>query len=344
MTVTKTWPGGNTNVTPTSYNIPEAGELNWAALTDFLSTLADGAQATTFQKFAIRQAITSPVTVSTNDCIVSIKLAAPAAVAVSLPAGVTKQVFVISDESGDANSNNITITPDGSDTIEGAGSLVLNSIHESVMLVFESASTDWKVVQNAKPNPNGTDIGGFTIDRAVVSDGSGDLSSSSTTSTEIGYVGGVTSAIQTQIDNKQPLDSDLTAISALATNGILSRTGSATYATRTDTSPNNLLTITNGDGVSGNPTFTVNEGNFNFSNISGSINLTSQVTGTLPLGSGGTGQTTAIAAFDGLAPTTAKGDLVVFDGTNNVAIPAGTDGQVLTADSGEVSGLNYTSP
>ncbi len=34
--------------------------------------------------------------------------------------------------------------------------------------------------------------------------------------TELNYVDGVTSAIQTQLDNKQPLDADLTAISALA--------------------------------------------------------------------------------------------------------------------------------
>jgi len=36
------------------------------------------------------------------------------------------------------------------------------------------------------------------------------------TATELNYVGGVTSAIQTQLNNKQPLDSDLTAIAALA--------------------------------------------------------------------------------------------------------------------------------
>ena len=36
------------------------------------------------------------------------------------------------------------------------------------------------------------------------------------TATELNYVDGVTSAIQTQLNNKQPLDSDLTAIAALA--------------------------------------------------------------------------------------------------------------------------------
>lgn len=43
---------------------------------------------------------------------------------------------------------------------------------------------------------------GLTASRAVVSDGSKQLTSSATTATEIGYVSGVTSAIQTQLNNK----------------------------------------------------------------------------------------------------------------------------------------------
>jgi hypothetical protein len=43
-----------------------------------------------------------------------------------------------------------------------------------------------------------------TASRAVVTDGAGALSSATTTSAEIGYVNGVTSAIQTQINAKAP--------------------------------------------------------------------------------------------------------------------------------------------
>ena len=42
----------------------------------------------------------------------------------------------------------------------------------------------------------------LTVSRALVSDGSGDVSAATTTSTEIGYVNGVTSAIQTQLNTK----------------------------------------------------------------------------------------------------------------------------------------------
>jgi hypothetical protein len=59
------------------------------------------------------------------------------------------------------------------------------------------------------------------------------------------------------------------------------------------------------------------------------------------IGQGGTGQTAKTAAFDALSPTTTKGDLIVFDGTNNVRIPVGTNNYVLTADSAQASGVKW---
>jgi hypothetical protein len=55
---------------------------------------------------------------------------------------------------------------------------------------------------------------------AVATDASNELVASSTTATELGYVHGVTSAIQTQFSNKQPLATNLTDIASLTpTNG-----------------------------------------------------------------------------------------------------------------------------
>jgi hypothetical protein len=72
------------------------------------------------------------------------------------------------------------------------------------------------------------------------------------------------------------------------------------------------------------------------------IDLASDITGTLPIANGGTGQTTAVAAFDALAPTTTKGDLIVHNGSDNVRVPVGgTNGHVLTVDSAEATGVKW---
>jgi len=60
----------------------------------------------------------------------------------------------------------------------------------------------------------------------------------------------------------------------------------------------------------------------------------SNVTGTLAIANGGTGQTSATAAFDALAPTTTSGDTIYHNGTDNVRLPIGANGQVLGVSSG----------
>jgi len=63
--------------------------------------------------------------------------------------------------------------------------------------------------------------------------------------------------------------------------------------------------------------------------ISGTLPTT-----TVPIANGGTGQTTATAAFDALAPTTTAGDVIYFNGTDNVRLGIGTAGQALVVNSG----------
>jgi hypothetical protein len=57
--------------------------------------------------------------------------------------------------------------------------------------------------------------------------------------------------------NVQAYDAELGAIAGLSTNGIISRTGAGTAASRTITGTTNVITVTNGDGAAGNPTLTV---------------------------------------------------------------------------------------
>lgn len=54
----------------------------------------------------------------------------------------------------------------------------------------------------------------------------------------------------------------------------------------------------------------------------------------LAIADGGTGQSTATAAFDALSPTTTAGDLIFHNGTDNVRLGIGTAGQVLRVNGG----------
>jgi hypothetical protein len=55
----------------------------------------------------------------------------------------------------------------------------------------------------------------------------------------------------------QAYDADLTSLAGVGTAGLLARTGAGTAAARTLTGTANKVTVTNGDGVSGNPTLTL---------------------------------------------------------------------------------------
>ena len=56
----------------------------------------------------------------------------------------------------------------------------------------------------------------LTASRALTSDAGGDIAVSTVTNTELGYVSGVTSAIQTQLGAKQALDAELTELATMA--------------------------------------------------------------------------------------------------------------------------------
>lgn len=148
---------------------------------------------------------------------------------------------------------------------------------------------------------------------------------------------GVSASTTTALNGKQAVNSKLTSLSAVSTNGLLAISGNTVTPRLLVPGSSNIL-VTNGDGVSGNPAIDIGtavltststhnvsnkvmSGNNNtFSNIS----LTQSVIGVLPLANGGTNASTAINARTNL---------------NVMTRPTGTGIAVKTGDDTSVTRL-----
>lgn len=138
-----------------------------------------------------------------------------------------------------AAGTGITITPSGGDTltisapdvgtvtsvamtvpsflqvsgspITSSGTLAVTLVNETANTVFAGPSTGSPaaptfrslVIADLPTSIPYANLAALTINRALVSNGSGFVSVATTTATEIGFVNGVTSSIQTQLDGKQ---------------------------------------------------------------------------------------------------------------------------------------------
>ena len=153
--------------------------------------------------------------------------------------------------------------------------------------------------------------GGSLPDPVTVAHGGTGATSASNARTNLGL------AIGTDV---QTFDADLSAVAGLSSSGIIARTGAGTASARTITGTSNRITVTNGDGVSGNPTLDV-----------GSTVYTSGGTD-VAIADGGTGASTAAGGFDALSPTTTRGDLIARGASSNGRVAIGTKGRFLVSD------------
>lgn len=193
---------------------------------------------------------------------------------------------------------------------------------------------------------------GLTADTVPYANSSKQLTSSAVTPTELGYVSGVTSSIQTQLNGKQASGNYITSLT-----GDVTASGPGAAAS---TIANNV--------VSNAKLATVATATFKGRNTSGTGNVedltVAQATGLLNAfvgdsGSGGTkGLVPAPASGDAAAnkylnadgtwktvdssPLTTKGDLYTYS-SSNTRLPVGTNGYLLTPNSAQTTGLEWVS-
>ncbi len=235
----------------------------------------------------------------------------------------------------------------GNFTASGAGAVSLtptsaSSFTSGGALTFTGgASSTWS-----------TSSGALTVDSAAALN----LGTSNATSVSLGRTG-VTTTNNGALTSTQTLTASngltLTtgALNLTATSGTLAISGLG--ASSVSTGSNSLSLVGSPVNVNASGSGTVNLGSATAAvNLPGltaskvvftdsSKNLTSS--GTVGIAQGGTGQTTQTAGFNALSPLTTKGDIVAFDGTDNVRMPVGgTNGFVLTVDSTQANGIKWS--
>ena len=165
----------------------------------------------------------------------------------------------------------------------------------------------------------------LTVSRALVSDGSGDVSVSAVTSTEIGYLDGVSSSIQSQLDGKASSTYVPTAITVADESSDTTCFPLFTTAATGDLGPKTA------SGLTFNSSTDVLSGTF-------SGNITGNVTGNV---SGTSGSTTGNAATATALATARNIGGVSFDGTANIDLP-GVNSAGNQNTSGTAAGLSAT--
>lgn len=146
------------------------------------------------------------------------------------------------------------------------------------------------------------------------------------------------SSLSATVAGKQDLDAELTALAAISSNGLLARTGAGTAAARTLTAGSNIA-VTNGDGVSGNPTVALT-GQVPVAN--GGLGIsTVPVIGAVPIGTG-TGYSVAqLTAGSGINIVNASGSIILSLATT---LPINIDGGAPDSVYGGIYPINGGTP
>ena len=159
--------------------------------------------------------------------IVNADVSSSAAIAFSKMADLTASRALVSDGSGDVSVSAVTSTEVG--YLDGVSSNIQTQLDAKQATITGSATT--------------IDTESLTASRAVISNSSQKIAVSDVTSTELGYLDGVSSAIQTQLDTKATTSYVNDAVAGLRTRIICEAATTANISLSSD--------LQNGDTIDG---------------------------------------------------------------------------------------------
>jgi hypothetical protein len=293
--------------TPTAPTATAGTNSTQIATTAFVTTAVDNARVGLDVKESVRAATTGPITLSNTQTVDGVALS------------VGDRVLVKDQSTGSQNGIYLVASGSWTRTTDANTSAKVNpGLFVFVEQGTANADSGWVLTTDAP----------ITLDTTALTfaqfSGAGQITAGSgLTKTGNTLAVGAGTGITVNADDVA-LTGQALAFHNLATNGLVARTAANTVAGRTLTGTTNRITITNGDGVSGNPTVDISTSYVGQSTITTLGTIATGVWNgtTIATGYGGTGLTTY-----------ATGDLLYASAANTLAkLALGTDGKVLQSN------------